>query len=144
MITKVEIALLRGLTKNNPEVFKLEAEEKVLLYAKWFVLDLPRGVLDPTFNTWSEVNDLVVTWRDRLPSGEGAYGQAVRWTNPEDGTTLIRLISDFGVAIIHSSIYDVVTKQMPEPEFRVFEGDKLPVAILSMGAVIGGTAQVKV
>lgn len=144
MITSDEIALLRGLTKKEPAVFKLGAGDKAMLHARWFVLEVPTSLIAPTFDDWAEVNEHAVSWREKVPPGDGAFGQGSRWTNPDDGVALIKLISDAGVALIHPSIYEVVTKQMPDPEFRVFEGDKPVVVILSAGAMVGGTAQVKV
>jgi hypothetical protein len=144
MITKIEIARLQGLTETPPRVSKLGDGEKILIYSRWFALEVPKKTMDPSFNDWVDAPVGAIAWREKLPPGEGAYGQAVRWTNANDGLVSIKLISDVGVALIHPSIYEVVSKHLPSPEFRVFEGDGLPVAILSEGVAIGGVAQVTV
>jgi len=144
MITAKDVELLRGLTKDKPRAFESKTGDTLLLYTRWFVLELPKAVFDPTFTDRSQVNEAVAAWRKNLPPGEGAYGQAVRWTNPEDSMALVKLISDVGVALIHPSMYEVITKRLPSPEFRVFEGNQPPVAIFSDGVAIGGVAQVKV
>ena len=144
MITKNEITLLRGLTKKEPAASKLEASDSILLYAKWFALEIPKELFDPAFDDWEDAHEAAVNWRAAMPQGDGDYGQATRWTNPDDGLVLVKLIADCGEAIIHPALYEVVTKQVPEPEFRVFPGEKLFVAILSRGKLVGGVAQVKV
>lgn len=144
MITEKDIELLKGLTKKQPHVVKLEGEI-VLLYSKWFCLELPRSMLDPAFDDWDDqAHDAAIAWRKTMPEGDGEYAQGTRWTNPEDGLALIRLIADSASAIIHPSMYEVVNKHLPEPEFRVFQGDKPVVAIYSEGKLVGGVAQMKV
>jgi len=144
MITKNEITLLRGLTKKEPLACKLNAGEKVLLYARWFTLEVPKELWDPTFEDWADASESTINWRAVMPPGEGEYATASRWTNPEDNVALVKLIADSGVALVHPAIYDVVMKQIPEPEFRVFPGEKSFVVICSAGVMIGGVAQVKV
>jgi len=145
MITTNDVELLRGLTKKHPVVARLAGDKNsfALIYAKWFVLELPIALFDPELKDWEEADDGAVTWRSVMPPGEGEYAQGFRWTNPEDGMALVKLIADSGVAFIHPSIYDVVTKKVPEPEFRVFTGDQPHIAILSAGVLVGGAAQVK-
>jgi hypothetical protein len=143
MITKNEITLLRGLTKKEPAASKLEASDSILLYAKWFVLEVPKELFDPAFDDWEEAHEAAINWRAAMPQGEGDYGQASRWTNPDDGLALVKLIADCGVAIIHPALFEVAMKQLPEPEFRVFPGDKPFVAILSERKLVGGVTQVK-
>jgi hypothetical protein len=144
MITSSDVELLRGLTKKKPTVARLAGDKNhlVLLYSKWFALELPVALFDPGIKQWEEAIDGAVTWRSGVPPGEGEYAQGIRWTNPEDGVALIKLIADSGVAFIHPSIYDVVTKKLPEPEFRLFVGDKPPLAIFSAGILVGGVGQV--
>jgi len=121
----------------------MDVEGKAYLYSKWFVLELPVTLFDPAYSDWEEPRGDVQTWRSVMPEGEGEYASASRWTNPEDNLALVKLISGAGVAIIHPSIYDVVMKQLPEPEFRVFDGEHSFVAIFSAGVMVGGVAQVK-
>lgn len=144
MITDTEIALLQGLTKKKPIAVKLGEGEMTLLHAVWFVLELPTNTLAPDLTCWEEeALPKAIEWRTLMPSGEGAYGQASRFTNPEDNIVLVKLIADTGAAIIHPSIYEVVLKQFSEPEFRVFPEEKAYVAIFNAGSLIGATAQVK-
>ena len=145
MITTTDIELLRGLTKKDPVVARLAGDKNssALIYSKWFVLELPATLFDPEIKDWEEADDGAVAWRSVMPPGDGEYAQGVRWTNPEDNAALVKLIADSGVAFIHSSLYDVVTKKLPEPEFRVFAGDQPHIAILSAGVLVGGAAQVK-
>lgn len=145
MITNSEIALLQGLTDKKPIAVKLGEGEKTLLHAKWFVLEVPTNLLAPDLKCWEEeALPKAVEWRTLMPAGEAAYGQASRFTNPEDNVALIRLIADTGVAIVHPSLYEVVTKNFSESEFRVFPEEKSYVAIFNAGTLIGATAQVKV
>jgi hypothetical protein len=141
MITTNEVKLLQGLTDEVPRVGVLPGEKTVLLYARWFVLEVPANTVAAVTKGNSVPPD-VVAWRNRLPVEEGAYGQAVRFTNT-DGIALVRLISDSGVAVIHPAIYGVVSK-FSEPEFRVFSREGAPVAIFNEGTLIGATAQVRV
>jgi hypothetical protein len=144
MITNTEITLLQGLTKQKPIVVKLGEGEMSLLHAVWFVLELPTNALAPDLTCWEEeALPKALEWRTLMPPGEGAYGQAIRFTNPDDNVALVKLIADTGVAIIHPSIYEVVTRHFSEPEFRVFSEEKAYVAILNSGSLIGATAQVK-
>lgn len=144
MITTSDIELLRGLTKKKPHAVKLD-ESKVLLYSKWFALELPTALMDPAFTDWeTEANEVARNWRDVMTKGEGEYAQGTRFTNPDDGVVLIRLIADSAMAVIHPSMYDLINKKLPEPEFRVFTGEKPVVAIYSAGVMIGGVAQMKV
>lgn len=144
MITASDVELLRGLTKKKPHAVKL-AGDKVLLYSKWFALELPTALMDPAFDDWdAEAHEAARNWRDVMTKGEGEYAQGTRFTNPDDGVVLIRLIADSAMAVIHPSMYDLINKKVPEPEFRVFTGDKPVVAIYSGGVMIGGVAQMKV
>lgn len=145
MITKTELEILQGLTKKAPQAFKLGSGEKVVLYAQWFVLELPKELLDSDFD-WEEPNEEAQAWRTRLPEGTGEYAQAVRWKDPTDGVAIMKLISDNGVALIQAAFYDVVIRRIPEVEFRVFPGEKTPVVVVRSptGEMIGVTAQVAV
>jgi hypothetical protein len=144
MITLTDIELLQGLTKKKPHAVKLGG--KVLLYSQWFALELPTAQLDPAFDDWDETpHDAAVRWREWITPGDGEYAMGTRWTNPDDGVVLIRLFADSASAIIHPSIFEVVNKKMPAPEFRVFPGDNKPVVgIFSEGVLVGGVAQMKV
>lgn len=144
MITPTDIELLQGLTKKTPHAVKLEGG-KFVLYSKWFALELPIAQMDPAFDGWEEVaHSAALNWRSTIPAGDGEYGQGMRWTSPdEDKVPLIRLMSDQFTAIIHPSMYDLILKKFPTPEFRLFEGDKPIVAIYSEGTLIGGVAQMK-
>lgn len=144
MITKSEIVRLQGLTNSTPRAFKSGDGAKVFLYTSWFVLELFANELDPQFADWTDVIEVVAAWKEKIPAGEGAFGQATRWTNPDDNVALIKLISDVGVVLVHPSIYEIVTKQLPGAEFRVFEGNKECVAVFRDGAALGGVAQVTV
>lgn len=146
MITAADIELLRGLTKKAPSLARLAGGKNsfALLYSRWFVLELPATMFDPALTDWEEAHDAAAAWRNVIPPGEGEYAQATRWTNPEDNVPLIKLIAGSASALIHTSIYEVVMKKLPEPEFRVFVGDKPYVAILSAGSLVGGAGQVKV
>jgi hypothetical protein len=143
MITVNDIELLQGLTKKAPHAVKLTGG-KVLLYSKWFALEPPAALIDPAFNAWEAVaNDVARNWRNVMPKGDGEYAQGIRWANPDDGVGLIKLIADSATAIIHPSMFDLVNKKLPEPEFRVFVGEKPTVAIYSEGQLIGGVSQMK-
>lgn len=144
MITASDVELLQGLTKKKPHAVTL-ASGNVLIYSKWFALELPLALMDPAFNDWDDkAHEAAINWRSTIPPGEGEWGQGTRWTNPEDGVALIRLISDSASAIIHPSMYEIVNKKLPAPEFRVFPGVKPVVAIYSEGVLVGGVAQMKV
>ena len=144
MITKTELEIPQGLTKKAPQAFKLGSGEKIILYAQWFVLELPKELLDASFD-WEEPNEEAQAWRTRVPEGTGEYAQAVRWKNPKDEVVIMKLISDNGVALIQAAFYDVV-RRVPDVEFRVFPGEKTPVVVVrsSTGEMIGVTAQVAV
>lgn len=143
MITAKDIELLRGLTKKDPHVVKLDGD-RTLIYSKWFCLEIPTNLMDPAFDDWDDAaHEAAKNWRKVMPPGEGEYAQGTRFTNPEDGVVLIRLIADSATAVIHPSMYDLINKKFPEPEFRVFVGDKPTVAIYSEGKLIGGVAQMK-
>ena len=143
MITDTEIARLQGLTETTPIAVKLGEGQMTLLHARWFVLELPTNMFSISQKHWEEEPlPHALEWRTFLPSGEGAYGVASRFVNPKDNDNLVRLIADTGIAIIQPAIYDVVLKQISEPEFRVFPEEKAFVAILQAGALIGATAQV--
>ena len=142
MITDKEIALLQGLTEEKPSAVKLGSGETTLLYARWFVLELPTALFRLDLKSWkSKPRVEALAWRNLLPSAGGAYGQPIRKTS-KDGKQLIQLIADTGVAYIHASIYDVVSKQLTEPEFRVFPEPQASVGILSGGELRGGVGQV--
>lgn len=144
MITDAEVTLLRGLTKKTPIATKLESGDRALLHAQWFVLELPLASFDSKLEAWEEEPlGGALEWRTLMPEGEGEYATAARFTNPDDGVPVIKLISDSTVAFIHTSIFEVVMKHVAEPEFRVFPAEKAYVAILSSGSLVGGTAQVK-
>ena len=142
MITDKEIVLLQGLTDARPIAVKVGDGQTTLLHAEWFVLELPTGMFRLDLKSW-KTKPLAgaLTWRKLLPEKGGAYGQPIRKT-AKDGKQLIQLIADTGVAYIHASIYDVVTKQLTEPEFRVFPEAQASVGILSGGTLRGGVGQV--
>lgn len=142
MITDKEIVLLQGLTDERPVAVKLGDGQTTLLYARWFVLELPTGLFRLDLKTW-KTKPLAgaLAWRTLLPQGVGAYGQPIRKTS-KDGKQLIQLIADTGVAYVHASIYDVVSKQLTEPEFRVFPEAQAAVGIISGGELRGGVGQV--
>jgi hypothetical protein len=115
-----------------------------LLHATWFVLELPTNMLAADLDCW-ETDTLkdAQQWREKLNSGEGAYGQPVK-VKTEDDVSAVKLVSDLGVVHIHSAIYDVIIKQLSEPEFRVFSTDVHSlVAVLNSGSLIGAVAQLK-
>ena len=144
MITSNDVKTLQGLTDRKPQLTKLEGTGLVLLHARWFVLEVPVALLASDLATDDPPVEARIAWRTSLPAGEGEYPQAARWVAPEDQVPIVKLIAGCGVAFIHPAIYDLVMKQLPEPEFRVFEGERPHVAILSSGTVVGAVAQLKV
>jgi hypothetical protein len=142
MITDTDVVLLQGLTSTAPIAVKLEDEQTTLLHSIWFALELPTSVFSISPEYW-KTNPLqnAVEWRARLPVGESAYGAASKFADPTDNALLVKLIADTGIAIIHSSIFNVVMKHVPNAEFQVFSDVRAPVAILQAGKLIGATAQ---
>jgi hypothetical protein len=52
-------------------------------------------------------------------------------------------MSDTNTSYIHPSLYDVVMKQYPSPEFRLFPEFPLYITIWSDGEIIGLAAHIK-
>lgn len=142
MITKAEIKLLQGLTSQLPEVCK--HKDAIVIHSRWFALELDPSLVSKDVSPSGILPDEVKDWRDKVPSGDSAYGQAFRTVNEDDNTPVIKLVSDCGVARVHPSIYDVVTKHVPDGAFYVFEGKLANVAIRSKDIVVGCVAQIKI
>lgn len=142
MITNSEIKQLQGLTEKPPSVIRYE--DKVLLHARWFTLELDPAMLSKDIKTVESVPHEAKNWRDALPREDASYGQAFRTVNEDDGVELIKLVSDAGVARIHPSVYEVVTKHIPESAFYVAPGVLSNVTVRSKDSVIGCVAQIKV
>lgn len=145
MITNTEIQTLRGLTDREPLAVKLG--EKILVHAKWFVIEFPPTHVGTDVTLLEELDDTpyaeLPEWRAKVPTTEAEYAAGVRFTHPTEGISLIKLVSDNTTAIIHPSIYEVVMKHVAEPEFRVYNNEPLYVSIWSNGEIVGLTAQVK-
>jgi hypothetical protein len=151
MITSSDVQVLQGLTKKTPVLIRLgqgtpatqaEREATALLHSGWFALELPDAAFDTDIErVESTPFEEALAWRKRLPAGDGEYAQASRGVD-KDQKPFMRLIADSETAYVDPSIYNVVLKQVTAPEFRVFPGEKLPVAILSAGKVVGVVAQV--
>jgi len=143
MITEAVIKLLQGLTDRPPRIARLAQGANVLLHSRWFALEVPISFLAPEVEIDEETPIERVAWRTGLPPGEGEYAQATKGVTQGDLVPIVKLIAGCGVAVVHPAIYDLVMKQLPEPEFRVFEGERPHVAILSSGIVVGAVAQIK-
>ncbi len=144
MVTRKELALLQGLTEEEPSIVKLPAGDTALVHARWFTLEIPLKEFAPDFTAWDATAlPGAENWRTLLPQEEKAYGTPVRYTNPADKVALVKLIADTGIAIIHPAVYEFVRKQFPEAEFHVFGKTEAPVAILDKGSLIGAVMPVK-
>jgi len=143
MITLAALKGLRESTSSPVHVVKTGAT--VLIYASWFVLEVPGGWVDPSFKEWESLaSAAAAAWRTRMPAGEGEYAQGTRWVPEKEKETVVKLISDSGVALMAAPLYELVMKRVPEPEFRIFSGEAPYIAIVSAGNMIGGTAQLRI
>jgi hypothetical protein len=117
----------------------------VLIYSTWFALELKAENVEIETIQWKkEVNEVARNWRDALPASDGEYAQGIRWTNPDDAVVLIKLIADSATALIYPSLFELVNKKLPEPEFRVFPEKASAVAIYSEGIRVGGVSQMSI
>ena len=143
MITADVVKTLRGLTKDLPTVTC--REDVAYVHARWFVFEVPKAAIGPDVKIsndfWSEE---IPVWREAVPKEEGEYAQAIRTTVPNEDIPIIKLIAACGSARIHPSIFDAVSKELPEVTFHLHSGELALVTIRSQGKLIGGVAQIRV